>query len=154
MILCPIACFARYRGLHPLFPAVERFLAEAALQDIPEGRLELQGDDLYVSSSPQARTRAASEAPLEAHRSYVDVQVVLEGTDIVGWSPLAACRSASAPYDPARDIIFFREAPTALITVPAGHLVVLFPEDAHAPLIGDGRTVKKLVVKVREKTEV
>lgn len=150
MILCPITQFSRYRRLHPLFPAVEEFLVGADLHAIPEGRLPLRGEDLYVSSSPRARTRPASEAPLEAHRAYIDVQVILEGADTMGWSPLAACREPSAPYDPGKDLTFFRDAPESLITVPAGHLAVFFPEDAHAPLIGDGRTVKKLVLKVRD----
>ncbi|HPS69033.1 MAG TPA: YhcH/YjgK/YiaL family protein, partial [Holophaga sp.] len=86
MILCPIAQFSRYRHLHPLFPAVEEFLAGADLHAVPEGRLSLRGEDLYVSSSPRARTRPVSEAPLEAHRAYIDVQVILEGADTMGWS--------------------------------------------------------------------
>lgn len=149
MILCPISRFHRYRRLHPAFPAVEAFLADEELQFLPEGRRDLLGDELYVSSSPRACTRPVSAAPLEAHRAYIDVQVVLEGTETMGWSPLEACREESAPYDPAKDIVFFRDPPTGLIQVPAGHLVVFFPEDVHAPLIGSGETIKKLVVKVR-----
>ena len=149
MILCPIAQFHRYRNLHPLFPAVAAFLAGMNGQAAPEGRTDLQGDELYVSSSPQARTRPASEAPLEAHRTYIDVQVILAGTDTIGWSPLEACQAPSVPYDTAQDIVFFGATPVNLITVPAGHLVVFFPEDVHAPLIGNGQLVKKLVVKVK-----
>ena len=148
MILCPISEFRRYLQLHPLFPAVAGFLADRDLLAIPEGRTELQGDELYVSASPRALTRPASAVSLEAHRAYIDVQVVLAGTDTMGWSPLETCRMASGPYDPAKDIGFFRDAPANLITVPAGQLAVFFPEDAHAPLIGNGQTVKKLIVKV------
>ena len=149
MILCPISEFPRYRQLHPLFPAVERFLTDTDLRAVPEGRLDLEGNELYVISAPQAHTRPAVETPLEAHRVYLDVQVVLEGTDIMGWSPLAACQRESVPYDPVKDIIFFSDAPASLVAVTAGHLMVFFPEDAHAPLIGDGQSVKKLVVKIR-----
>jgi biofilm protein TabA len=149
MILCPISQFPRYRQLHPLFPAVEAFLADMDLRVGQEGRKDLEGDSLYVNSSPQARTRTASEALLEAHRTYIDVQVILEGTETMGWSPLEACRTEAVPYDPVQDIVFFSDAPMNLITVPAGHLVIFFPEDAHAPLIGDGQVVKKRVVKVQ-----
>lgn len=49
----------------------------------------------------EARTRPASKAPLEAHRAYIDVRVILEATDTMGWSPLEACRRESVPYDSA-----------------------------------------------------
>lgn len=147
MILCPLSEFPRYRQLHPAFPAVEAFLARPDLADLPEGRLELDGEALYVSSAPAALTRP--EAPLEAHRAYLDVQVVLAGTDTMGWSPLAACGEPSVPYDPAKDIVFFGGAPQQRIAVRPGQVAVFFPEDAHAPLLGDGGPVRKLVVKVR-----
>lgn len=149
MILCPLPEFHRYTSLHPTFPAVASFLATADLHALAEGRLDLQGDALYVSSAPSARTRPAAEAQLEAHRTYIDVQVVLEGTDTMGWAPLQACREVSVPYDPGKDILFFRNAPEQFLPVRPGQLVVFFPEDAHAPLLGDGQTVRKLVVKVR-----
>lgn len=149
MILCPVRDFRRYAQLHPLFPAVVDFLERTDLDALPEGRTDLQGDALYVSHSPQARTRPAAEAPLEAHRAYIDVQVVSEGTDTLGWSPLEACREITVPYDPAKDILFFREAPQSHLQLRPGQLAVFFPEDAHAPLIGQGETVRKAVVKVR-----
>ncbi|HWQ08028.1 MAG TPA: YhcH/YjgK/YiaL family protein [Holophaga sp.] len=149
MILCPVSQFPRYAGLHPRFQEVAAFLAGLDPCRVGEGRMDLDGDALYASCSPEARTRPAEEAPLEAHRAYIDIQVVLEGTDTMGWAPLAACRTEAGPYDPGKDIVFFREPPTHHVQVPAGHLVVLFPEDAHAPLIGDGRTLSKVVVKVR-----
>ena len=149
MILCPLSEFHRYTSLHPSFPAVVEFLSHRALDDLPEGRIDLPGQDFYLSSAPQARTRLLAEASLEAHRAYIDVQVVLEGTDSIGWAPLASCRNVAIPYDPGRDIVFFKDAPEKTISVGPGQLVVFFPEDAHAPLIGEGGIVRKLVVKVR-----
>lgn len=153
MILCSLLEFHRYISLHPAFPAVEAFLSRQDLVDLPEGRLDLLGDDLYVSASPSVSTRLAKDAPLEAHRRYIDVQVVLAGEESMGWSSLSACGQVSVPYDSEKDIVFFRDAPSSVMLVPPGHVVVFFPEDAHAPLIaplvGQGGTVKKLVVKVK-----
>jgi len=149
MILCTVSDFERYAGLHPLFPAVAEFLARPDLRALPEGKLELRGEDLYVSCSPHARTRPPEEALLEAHRAYIDVQLVLEGTDLMGWAPLADCQDETVPYDEAKDIRFFRDAPRTHVQVGAGQAAVFFPEDAHAPLIGAGGCVHKLVVKVK-----
>ena len=128
---------------------MEAFLRTTDLARLPEGRTELQGTDLYVSCSPAARTRPAGEAPLEAHRGYIDVQVVLQGRDTMGWAPLEVCTDVSEPYDVGRDIVFFRNSPQSWIQVEPGQIAVFFPEDAHAPLVGDGTAVHKLVVKVR-----
>lgn len=149
MILCTLPAFHRYTSLHPSFPLVEAFLANADIHTLAEGRIELQGDDVYVSSAPAARTRTAAEAHLEAHRTYIDVQVIMDGIDTMGWAPLESCCDLSIPYDAAKDIVFFRDEPGQYIPVQPGQLVIFFPEDAHAPLIGDGHTVRKLVVKVR-----
>jgi len=149
MILCPLADFPRYASLHPAFPRIAEALARLDLDTLPEGRTELAGGDLFVLASPVARTRPAAEAQLEVHRRFVDVQVILRGTDRMGWAPLAACRDEAQAYDPERDIAFFHDAPAACVDVPAGHLAVFFPEDAHAPLIGGGETVHKLVFKAR-----
>jgi YhcH/YjgK/YiaL family protein len=149
MILCPASGLDRYASLHPSFPTVAEFLARTDLKALPEGRLELKGEELYVSCSPQARTRPPEEAPLEAHRAYIDVQLVLEGTDIMGWAPLADCQDIATPYDPGKDILFFRDTPKTFFQVQPGQVAIFFPEDAHAPLIGNGGHVQKLVVKVK-----
>lgn len=148
MILSSILDFDRYEHLHPLFPAVGRFLRGTDLDALPEGRTDIQGDRLFVLASPQAHTRPGSEAPLEVHRRYIDVQVVLEGLDTMGWCPIEHCHGPRGDFDTARDLHFFDDAPVAYVPVPPGDLAVFFPEDAHAPLIGDGAPVRKLVIKV------
>lgn len=148
MILSPVSDFPRYAHLHPRFPAVAAVLEQILRGAFPEGRTELDGDHLYISAAPNARTRSREVAQLEAHRAYIDVQVVLEGTESMGWAPLSACSDVSEPYDREKDIVFFRDGFQSLVTVRSGQVAVYFPEDAHAPLIGEGGTVNKCVVKV------
>jgi len=147
MILCDISEFHRYCSLHPAFPAVDDLIRNTDLARFPEGRTELKGSDLYISASLQGRTRPSP--PLEAHHHYIDVQVILEGVDTLGWAPLSSCTHESVPYDAGKDVVFYSDAPVNLIRLQPGQLVVFFPEDAHAPLIGNGDAVRKLVVKVR-----
>lgn len=148
MILCSLSDLERHRTQHPDLPLVLDFLKRADLRNLPEGRSDLEGGPCFVIHAPQAALRPAPEALLEVHRRHIDVQVILEGTDRFGWAPLASCQALHTPYDPDKDIAFFGDAPLSVFTVPAGHLAVFFPEDAHAPLIGGQGTVQKLVFKL------
>jgi biofilm protein TabA len=149
MILASQAEFRRFLGLNPRFPQVAEFLDRPDLASLPEGRLDLDGDDLFVISVPEARTRPVSEALLEAHRTYIDVQVVLEGVDVAAWAPLESCHQVEMAYDPGKDVSLFRDVPVSHVAIHAGCLAIFFPEDAHAPLIGAGETVRKVIFKVR-----
>ena len=149
MILCPLSEFSRYFALHPLFPETARFLDGPGLAELPEGRTEIRGDQLFANVTPRARTRPAAEALLESHRDHIDVQLILAGQDTLGWAPLATCAQEAGPYDPVKDVVHYREPPQQYFQVRTGHLAIVFPEDAHAPLVGDGGTIHKIVVKVR-----
>jgi biofilm protein TabA len=149
MILARVRDFRSFIPLHGRFARLADFLEQLDLSALPEGRMALEGEDIFVIASPNACTRSFIEAALEAHRTYIDVQVVLSGIDTMGWAPLAACTRITQPYDAERDIEFFSDPPLSLVPVTSGSLSVFFPEDAHAPLIGDGASVHKLVFKVR-----
>ncbi|MDD5876079.1 MAG: YhcH/YjgK/YiaL family protein, partial [Prevotellaceae bacterium] len=79
---------------------------------------------------------------------YIDVQIPLTASETVGWKPLAALTTAATePFDAARDIAFYRERAQAYLPVHPGQFYIMFPEDAHAPIIGTGR-IKKLIGKI------
>jgi len=130
MLLCAKDDFRRYAALNSRFEALARLL----------------GDELHVVSAPEAVTRPT--AMLEAHRRYIDVQLLLEGAEGIGWAPLRSLSTEAEPFDTERDIVFFRDPPLGVHQVTPGHLAVFFPEDAHARLLGDGHRVHKCVFKV------
>ncbi|MCS6770598.1 MAG: YhcH/YjgK/YiaL family protein [Kiritimatiellae bacterium] len=123
------------------------FLMRRGWESFPEGRVELKPSRLYAHIE-RARGRSRAHAPLEAHRVFADVQYVVEGRDIMGWRDLASCMSPKSPYDKSRDLVFFEDPPLCWFEVPAGYFTLFLPDDAHAPLAGDG-PVFKVVVKVR-----
>jgi len=86
-------------------------------------------------------------AKLEAHRKYIDIQLVLEGDETMGWKPLADCLNPVSEHSMEKDIRFFHDAPASWIAVPPDHFCIFFPEDAHAPLVGKGQ-VRKVIFKV------
>jgi len=135
-----------YLRLNRGFPSAFEFLVRQDLSELPDGRYEIDGERVYAMvSSSKGRSRA--DARLEAHDRYIDIQLVLAGTDEMGWKPRAACTMPYGDYDEPNDVRFFADEPDAWITAAAGAFVVFFPHDAHMPLISSG-LVRKVVVKV------
>ncbi len=146
MIIDSLDKAARYRGLHPLFGRAFAFLRRTDLENLPDGRHKIAGRQIYAVA---ARTggRGRTQARLESHRRYIDIQFVIAGRDTMGWSPLEECRAATHGYDLKKDIAFYTNRPRLWRAVKAGQFAIFFPEDAHAPLAGSG-SVHKVVVKV------
>ncbi len=144
MVLDTFVNAERYAGLHRRFGHALRFLAETDLASLPTGRNEIDGDDLFVIID-RKDGRGHDGARLEAHRRYIDIQLTLRGDEEIGWTPLASCTAPEGDFDAAKDIVFFDDAPSTWLALPAGTFAIFFPEDAHAPLAGTGALVKAIV---------
>jgi biofilm protein TabA len=148
MIVDTLANAGRSRGLSPLLDrgleAMERLVA----QPPADGRHEFAGADLYASLSSYATDDPAAKG-FEAHRRYIDIQVVLRGSETLYWAPLASLEPKEE-YLEAKDIAFYEGPPSIAVPLEPGWFTVLFPQDAHKPgcLRGSPSRVRKLVIKV------
>lgn len=146
MIFSNLSQSGRYAALHPLFPRAFDYIRNTDLLALAPGRYPIAGEDLFaIVEQVPGRTREA--AKLECHRKYIDIQLVLEGTDEMGWKALADCRDPVSDYSAEKDIQFFHDAPASWIATPPGAFCIFFPEDAHAPLVATG-TIRKVIFKI------
>ena len=148
MIINSLSRSERTERLHPLFKKLFDYIRTHDLSQQPPGRIVLQGDDLFINlDQPQLRSRETQK--LEVHRRYVDVHFPLSGAEEVGWRSLDTlpCES-EAPFDEKNDFALYAVPATVYFTVHPGEFYVMFPEDAHAPIIGEG-TLHKAIAKVR-----
>lgn len=146
MIIDILANSDRYWALHPGFAEAFAFLRRPGLRDLAVGRYEIDGDRVYAIVA-RDMGRRQEDAQLEIHEKYIDIQLILAGTDDMGWRPKSLCRLPAGDYDPEDDIRFFTDVPTGRQQVSPDMFAVFFPEDAHQPLIGEGQ-IHKVVVKV------
>lgn len=147
MIFATLSQAERYAALHPLFPRAFEFIRNTDLLALPVGRHFIMGDELLVILEHSAgRSRAA--AKLECHRRYIDIQLVLEGNEDMGWKALADCHEPVDDYSAEKDIRFFRDEAASWIAVPPQAFCIFFPEDAHAPLVNNGGPIRKAIFKV------
>ncbi len=146
MILDTLDRAERYFVLHPLFQQAFAWLRTTDLRALAPGRHAVDGERM-VAIVEACAGRSRAEAKLECHRRYIDIQLVLEGVDEMGWRPLADCTRPATDYDAARDIRFFDDAPASWVATPPGAYCLFFPGDAHAPLVSTG-FIRKVVVKI------
>ena len=146
MIFSTLSQSDRYAALHSLFPRAIEYIRNTDLMSLAPGHHPILGEDLFaIVEHMPGRTREAAQ--LEVHRRYIDIQLVLEGIDEMGWRPLIECSEPADEYSAERDIRFFRDAPAAWIATPPGAFCIFFPEDAHAPLVSSG-SIRKVVLKI------
>jgi YhcH/YjgK/YiaL family protein len=146
MIISNIESSVRYAALHPLFPRAFEYIRNTDLRSLAPGRYPVVGDELFAIVE-QVPGRTREMAKLEAHRRYIDIQLVLEGVDEMGWKPLSDCHEPVSDHSAERDIRFFRDAPSSWIATPPDAFCIFFPEDAHAPLVGTG-SIRKVIFKI------
>ncbi len=146
MILSTISNADRYAILHPLFPRAFDFIRNTDLHALKPGIHPIIDKQLFVIVE-EANGRTREEAKLECHRKYIDIQLVLEGVDAMGWKPLADCHQPLDDYNEERDIRFFNDAAESWISTPANSFCIFFPDDTHAPLVSSGK-IRKLIFKI------
>ncbi|MDR2936475.1 MAG: YhcH/YjgK/YiaL family protein [Rikenellaceae bacterium] len=147
MVIDSLTNAAKYAGLNPHFAKAFYWIANTDLSKLELGRYEIDGANVYamIQGGP---LKNKADARMEAHDNYIDIQICLEGKETFGWLARAVCKNVSVPYNAEKDIVFFSDAETTCFSLVAGQMAILFPEDGHAPMIGEG-TIRKCIIKVR-----
>jgi YhcH/YjgK/YiaL family protein len=133
-------------GAHAGIAPALAWLRSVDTSKLAPGRHEIDGDRLYAIIDEKPG-RGTSGARLEVHHRYIDLQIALVGTDLIGWRPTERCRRPAEPYNADRDIARFADEPEVWLPVVPGDVGVFFPTDGHAPLGADG-PLRKLIIKV------
>ena len=137
----------KYISLHPRFAKAFEFIKSQNLETIGPGKFEIDGKDLHAAVSlKDGVTRDSAKA--EAHNNYIDIQVCPTGKEELGWKPRSKSVSIKEAYNAEKDVTFFSDQMDTYFELTAGQFAIFYPEDVHAPMIGEG-PVKKLVVKVK-----
>ncbi|WP_293716631.1 YhcH/YjgK/YiaL family protein [uncultured Parabacteroides sp.] len=147
MILDSLNNTEKVERLHPLFKKAFDYIKETDFSKMEDGKYELDGTRLFVSVVTLFG-KDKKEAAIETHKKYIDIQLPLLGVEKIGWKPGCELLEVSIPYDEEKDIAFYVDRPTAYTKIYPGQFAVYFPEDGHAPGIGEG-SIRKVIVKVQ-----
>lgn len=151
MIIDTIQNAAKYFPVHASFAKAFDFI-QRNWQDLPKmepGKYDIDGDNLKaIISSKKGMTVAESTAKFECHNKYIDIQLCISGKEQFGWKPRETCTNLKSEYNEEKDVLFYTDEPDMYFQLTDGQFAIFFPEDVHAPMIGEGE-IRKLVIKVK-----
>lgn len=133
--------------LNPLLKQLFDYVKSHDLLHTACGRIELDGDNLFINNSEPTCLRADQQV-LEVHRKYIDVHILLEGKETIGWKALEDLEQEVQAYDEEKECALYADRPTTYIDLLPGQFAIVFPEDPHAPIIGKGK-IRKLIGKIK-----
>ena len=148
MIIDSLENANKYFSVHPLFEKAFRFVDQTNLETAEPGKSDISEGLKAIFSEGPGKTREASLAKFECHNKNIDIQVCIHGAETMGWKPRSRCAQPQGGYNEEKDVQYYQDTPDTFFQLTNGQFAIFFPEDVHAPMIGEG-TIRKLVIKVK-----
>lgn len=147
MIIDLISNIEQYKALGERMSKAIDFIKSTDFKTLETGKHAVDGNEIFVAVSEYC-TKPEAEAKPEAHKKYIDIQMVIEGAELMGYLPIEG-QETSTTYNPEKDVEFYA-LKTNLIKIEPGMFAVFFPQDIHQPgvLLNGAEKVRKVVVKV------
>lgn len=147
MIVSNLQNSQRVERLHPLFKTLFDYVKTHDLLNAELGRIEIEEERLFINNvNPECVS--FDKQVLELHRDYIDVHILLKGTERIGWKAIEDLTNETKPYEKEGDCALYADIPTTFIDLLPGQFMIVYPEDSHAPIIGNGK-IRKLIAKVK-----
>jgi biofilm protein TabA len=148
MIFDSIDNILKYNLLNKNFDAAIGFIKETNFDLLSNGKHSIKGEDIYAMVN-RYETKHVDEVEWEIHKKYIDIQILIEGEETMGYSQPNTLH-ASTGYNAEKDIQFFKGDRGDYVALKKGLFIIFFPGEAHRPgLISIEKSqVKKLVIKV------
>ena len=115
----------------------------------PDGKIEIESENIFAIIM-RYQSKPADELVFETHKKYIDIQLVLEGEELID---VSVCKSmkCTQEYSIEKDVTLWQpnEDYGSLLMRP-GRFTVLYPQDIHRTgrCIDSPEAVRKMVIKV------
>lgn len=148
MIYDTIENARHYKGMNPHLDTAIDFMLSHDLAALPLGRTEIDGSNVFLNKM-EAETMPAEQKLFEMHRTYMDIQIDLVGSEGV---ETGECRGFSCPdFSVEKDVGFGDCRTAASCVLTPGNFTVCMAGEPHKPgiLVGEDSHLVKCVLKVR-----
>lgn len=148
MIIDTLNNASNYANMHPLFTKAFDYINQNDIAHLPVGVSQISEGLKVIVNTANGKTAETSLAKFECHDKNIDIQLCVKGLETIAWKPREKCLTPNGAYNPEKDVRLFSDAPDMFFQLTEGQFAIFFPEDVHAPMIGEGE-IKKIVIKVK-----
>ena len=147
MIIDVLDNSAKYEALHKDFKLVFDFLKNNDISTMECGKHQLRGDEVFFNLQ-EYETKHTQK--LEAHKKYIDIQVVAVGEELMGYTNIKNT-TVTEEYDEVKDVMFLN-GEVSKLKADNKTFLIFYPEDAHMPAlsINEQKWVKKAIFKIQK----
>lgn len=109
-------------------------------------RFDFDGGYLFFQ---EGTTTHIDEGTFEAHKKYIDIQIVLDGSEYVAWAPINQL-VVDVEYNAEKDVVRLNGSPKAIMKINKGMAYICLPHDGHKALkyINKATKYNKAVIKI------
>lgn len=133
--------------------AAFEFLQRPDLADLPAGQYEVLGRTYAKVQIDRTREKMN----YEIHKKGIDLFLVVSGEELINVSKPEDLLDLVTPYNEAKDVVYYaRSAKQKPVVLTKGKYIVLFPSDAHQPMLppdGKPAPIHKVIIKLPYVTE-
>lgn len=147
MIIDTIQNAAKHYTIHESFAAAFEYIKNADLLNAADQKVEISKGLKAIFNNAMGKSKENSCAKFECHNKNIDIQLCISGTETIGWKPRKKCIIPNGEYNAEKDVQLFSDATDMFFQLTNSQFAIFFPEDVHAPMIGEN-VIKKLVIKV------
>lgn len=150
MILDSLKNAKQYAALNERINKIFEAAKEYNSDNFKAGRVSIDGDTIYMNFA-EYETKNKADAIAEAHKKYIDVMCMIEGTETIYVKDTEKLSNITHEYTEENEALLADLDDDATpVRLEAGSFVILFPQDAHAPGCDADKKqkVKKIIGKV------
>ena len=135
----------KYRGISKNLDTAIDFLVKTDLSALPLGQTEIDGDNVFANVM-EAQAKPVEELNFEIHKKYMDIQIDIEGTEVICIG-LGEAKELT-PFSGDFGTVTVENSSTCIMG--PGRFIVCMTEEPHLPsaAASEDLHLKKCVIKV------
>lgn len=133
MIIGKLNELKMYLGLNKNLDKAINYVMTNDLNQIEKGKSSIDGVDLMVIRE-EYQPRPINQCYLEGHKNYIDLQIVLKGSEYFGYCNIDNPNlTVMSEYNPDKDVAKYDVLLETTYHMTDGSFAICYPNDLHMP---------------------
>ena len=142
-----------YKGISKALDKAIDCILSGEYKNGKTGKNEIDGDIVFFNQLEAPMTKGMEEGFLEGHKKYIDIHIVVDGEERIGYVPNSKVK-IKKEYDEVADFEVYEGEVESFYYLNSERFLICFPEEPHMALIKAGdkpQTIKKVIFKILAK---